>query len=210
MIEKNLGYKFTDKNLLCNALKHSSLKKEGLEFERLEFLGDRVLGVIIADFLYNEFKRDNEGNMACKFASAVNAKSCYKIALSIGLNHFIQTSNNKVLQNNMTVLADATEALIGALFLDAGFKATQQIVIGLWRKLLFHTDIQEPKTQLQETTQARYKIIPKYTVISKSGPEHAPVFCVEVKVMEKTAIGEGYSKKDAETKAAKSMLEDLK
>lgn len=210
MIESSIGYVFGDKSLLHKAIHHSSLKKDGLIFERLEFLGDRVLGIIIADFLYRDSEKDNEGSLSRKFSSLVNAKACYQIALSIGLNNAIETANNKVLRDNITVLADGVEAIIGAVFIDGGFERVQKVVIKLWQNLLQYKSIDEPKTQLQEITQGKYGIIPDYTVISKTGPEHMPSFCVEVKVVEMRATGMGSSKKDAETEAAKAMIEILK
>lgn len=209
MIEKNIGYTFIDKNLLQKSLHHSSLKKAGKAFERLEFLGDRVLGIVIADFLYRDSALDNEGILARKFSSLVNAKSCHYIALAIGLNNIIQTANNKILRNNVTVLADGVEAIIGAIFVDSSFENVQRVVITLWKELLEKGDINEPKTQLQEITQEKYGTIPEYKVVSKTGLEHKPSFCVEVSIADITAIGFGFSKKEAETDAAKAMIEKL-
>ncbi len=206
IIEENIQYIFKNKCLLNDALHHSSLKHKGVEFERLEFLGDRILGLIIAEFLYQNCQRDHEGDLARKFVGLVNADTCAKIAMSIGINHCIQTANNRILQNNITVLADAMESLIGAVFLDGNLESARNVVLLLWDDLLVDTYADDPKTQLQELTQAKNWGVPQYTVVSKVGSEHAPLFTVEACVAEYLASGKGTSKKLAEKDAAQKLI----
>lgn len=201
-----IDYKFKDKTLLHNALHHSSLKKKGKAFERLEFLGDRVLGLIIADYLFHLSETDNEGRLAQKFAALVNAKSCHQIALKLGINKVIQTANNKLLSENETVLADAMEALIGAIFIDGGFKAAQKMIFESWADLLAHINVCDPKTTLQEKIQKEESEAPQYVLVSKTGSDHNPWFCVEVRTKQLRAKGEGSSKKEAEIAAAAAAL----
>lgn len=207
IIENNIKYVFKNKKHLTNALEHSSIKRATSEFERLEFLGDRVLGLAISEFLYKNHMNANEGGMAKRLASLVCADACYKVANNICINEHIKTANNKTLQNNRTVMADAMEALLGAIYLDSGeFERVKSIIINLWGDLLLEDNSLEPKTQLQEITQGVDGNTPVYTIISKVGPDHSPVFTVEVAVNEIKAVGVGSSKKIAETNAAIEML----
>jgi ribonuclease-3 len=207
LIEQKIGYVFKNKQLLTAALHHSSLKRNSLKFERLEFLGDRVLGLVIAEILYKKLKNTNEGDMARKLASLVSSGSCQKIALVVGIDKCIKTANDKILRINQTVLADAIEAIIGAIFLDGGFVKARNVVIRLWSNMVENTDTTDPKTQLQEITQNRNGSIPKYVVISKIGLEHEPHFTVEVQALGFNATGTGSSKKIAEVEAARKILE---
>jgi ribonuclease-3 len=206
-IEQNIGYTFKNKQLIKNALHHSSLKHKGLEFERLEFLGDRVLGLIISEALYKNEKYKSEGSLAKNLASLVSGNSCQKIAILIGVDKCLETANNESLRTNSTVLADAMETIIGAVFLDSSFDIVRQIVLNLWACLIQNTDTTDPKTQLQEITQNRDGSTPNYVVISKSGSEHAPCFTVEVNAIGLNAFGIGSSKRIAETDGARKMLQ---
>lgn len=206
-IEENLGYSFKNKKLLFDALHHSSLNRFSLRFERLEFLGDRVLGLVIAQALFQKFKKDDEGDLARIQAMFVCAEACYNVAKSIELNREIVTAG-KHLMENKTVLADAMEALLGAIFLDSDFETVQQIVLKLWKKIFENSDLseQDPKTHLQEICQERTGKTPEYSLISVSGPDHNPTFKMLLRAVGKEIVAEGHSKKAAEISAAKKML----
>jgi ribonuclease III len=207
-IEVNTGYVFKNKRLLTEALTHSSLKRTN--FEKLEFLGDRVLGLVISNFLYGSDKyNSNEGLMSNKFASLVNSKTCAEIAISIGLHKHLKTSNEAVLNSNESVMADAMEAFIGAMFLDSNFETTNERILSFWKTKLLLSDFGNPKTELQEITQKINKQVPEYTVVSKIGDEHNPVFTIKLKALNMEVIGVGKSKKAAEQDAAEKILKML-
>jgi ribonuclease-3 len=209
-IEQNIWYVFKNRQLLNNALHHSSLKYKGLEFERMEFLGDRVLGLAISEALYRNTDHKSEGILARNLASLVSGNSCQKIAIAIGVDKCLETANNEALRANPTVLADAMEAIVGAIFLDSSYEVVRQVVLDLWADLIQNTDTADPKTQLQEITQDKDGSIPNYIVVSKTGPEHEPCFTIEVKAIGLNALGTGSSKRSAETDAARKMLQMLK
>ncbi|MDR1488715.1 MAG: ribonuclease III [Holosporales bacterium] len=209
-MEQELGYVFKNKKLLKYALTHSSIKDNKFEFERLEFIGDRVLALSISLFLYNDYVHSNEGDMAKKLSSLVNAETCATVAISINLHNFIKTSNDNILRNNKTVLADAMEAIIGAIFLDSNFSSAKEVIIRLWGTFLSEAKISDPKTEIQEITQKNNGTIPKYILVSKTGPEHDPWFTVELVALDLKLKGYGKSKKLAEIDAARKILNILK
>ncbi|MDR2075228.1 MAG: ribonuclease III [Holosporales bacterium] len=209
LIEKSIGYAFKNKDLLACALLHSSVQYKGKEFERLEFLGDRVLGLVIAEAIYKTKRDSNEGRLAKILANLVSSHSCGTIAITVGIDKCIETANNTILRTNKTVLADAMEAVIGAIFIDSDFMNSKKVVLKLWEELIQKEDITDSKTQLQEISQNKDKLTPDYVVISKDGSDHDPRFTVEVRTLGLTAIGTGKSKKMAETEAARKMLKIL-
>jgi ribonuclease-3 len=208
-LEQRIGYQFKNKKLLEKALIHSSLKHGSVDFERLEFLGDRVLGLVISEFIYDNFQT-SEGEMAKMQSAFVCANACYEIGLNIKLEGEIQTAGQH-LKTNKTVLADAIEALLGAIFIDGGYDSVKKSVISLWQDIFTSYDsaTMEPKTVLQELTQAENGEVPTYTVISTSGPSHAPEFLVEVRAINQTARASGQSRKIAETNAARLLLQQM-
>ncbi|GHT88592.1 ribonuclease 3 [Alphaproteobacteria bacterium] len=210
IVEETIGYIFKNQELIKDALRHSSIKKYSIKFERLEFLGDRILGLVIAEYIYKNFKKNNEGDLAKIQASFVCAKACYEIAKEIGIDKEILTAGED-LATNKTVLSDATEAVLGAVFLDAGFEIAKEIILKLWANMFKTFDIskQAPKAELQELSQAKDKKMPSYELLSISGPSHCPVFEVSVSALGKEAKAIGSSKKIAETLAAKKLLELL-
>lgn len=209
-LEKNINYEFKDKKLLIDAISHSSIKKFSIPFERLEFLGDRILGVVVAEYIFKKFK-DNEGSMAKMHSAFVCANACHQIAISIGLDKVLKTAGDH-LKTNKTVLADAMESLIGAIFIDSSYENVQNVILALWHDLFTNYDAsnQEPKTQLQEIVQAKTGETPVYELISVTGPDHMPIFSVSVTGLEKKVTAVGNSKKIAETNAAKILLAELK
>ncbi len=211
-IEESLGYEFKDKNILKQALTHSSLRRKKSEFERLEFLGDRVLGLIMSEFIYKNFRDENEGCLAKRLASLVCANTCASIARKIKLYANIHTAYNPDLYNNDSVMADAMESLIGAIFLDSDFQNVRDIILNLWNDLLYELEenIVDPKTRLQEITQSIDGSIPEYKILSKTGPDHDPTFEIEVSAVGKSFIEKGRSKKIAETLCAEQFLKYFK
>jgi len=211
-LEKKINYKFKDKKLLIKSLTHKSYDKTNNN-EKIEFLGDRVLGLIIAKKLLEIYPEEKEGILDKKFASLVNKKTCLQIANDISLEKYILTFNpkNRKIKVEDKVIADCCEALIGAIYLDKGFTAAENFILTFWSKNIKDSVITQidPKTKLQEFSLKKYKKLPTYKIISNTGPRHKPLFKVAVKLPDtKFYIGQGSSKKDAEQNAAIICLEN--
>jgi ribonuclease-3 len=221
-----LDYQFKDGDLLTHALTHPSVvahpseasgrgKRRFTDYERLEFLGDRVLGVVVAELLYKSFPKDPEGDLAKRFAALAREETLAQVAKTIKLGQHLRLSpgeDSSGGRENPRVLADACEALIGALYLDGGFQAAHIVITRLWTPLI--NEISAPpkdaKTRLQEWAQARGLGLPRYVVTDQGGPAHNPVFLVEVSVDGQVpAKGQGASKRVAEQDAAASLLKVL-
>lgn len=215
-IEKILGIKFSNKILLEQAFTHKSKSINiGRNNERLEFLGDRVLGLIIADYLNDKYPKDSEGVLDKKLASLVNKETCSKTISNLKIDQFLNLSiaQKKNKAGNRKILGDLCESIIGAVFLDKGFDQTKKFILKIWKENLKNTSsvIIDPKTKLQEYSLKLYKKLPEYKYISNTGPSHKPNFKVSVSIEKtKNFIGIGSSKKNAETIAAKKLLEFLK
>ena len=213
-LEKKLKINFKDKNLLINSLTHKSFDKINNN-EKIEFLGDRVLGLVMAKKLLEIYPEEKEGNLDKKFAALVNKKTCLEIAHILDLQKYILILNNKTRKNIIEdkVLADSCEALIGAIYLEKGFNIIEKIILDLWSdhiKRSVYTQI-DAKTKLQELSLKKFKKLPTYKIISNTGPRHKPLFKVSVKLLDtKFFIGEGKSKKDAEQNAAVLCLQNIK
>ena len=205
-LENIINYNFKNLDLLKQSLIHKSFDKENNN-EKLEFLGDRVLGLVMAKKLLEIYPNEREGSLDKKFASLVNKNTCLEIAKKLELSKFILTLNIKK-KNNLIedkVLADSCEALIGAIYLDKGFQSTEKFILDLWSKHIKESIITQidAKTKLQEFSLKKFKKLPSYKLISNTGPSHKPVFKVAVKLHNsKYYIAEGSSKKDAEQNAA--------
>jgi ribonuclease-3 len=211
-LEKKINYKFKDKKLLIKSLTHKSYDKINNN-EKIEFLGDRVLGLIIAKKLLEIYPEEKEGILDKKFASLVNKKTCLQIANNISLEKYILTFNpkNRRIKVEDKVIADCCEALIGAIYLDKGFTAAENFILTFWSKNIKDSVITriDPKTKLQEYSLKKYKKLPTYKIISNTGPRHKPLFKVAVKLPDtKFYVGQGSSKKDAEQSAAVICLEN--
>ncbi len=211
-LEKKINYKFKDKKLLIKSLTHKSYDKINNN-EKIEFLGDRVLGLIIAKKLLEIYPEEKEGILDKKFASLVNKKTCLQIANNISLEKYILTFNpkNRKIKVEDKVIADCCEALIGAIYLDKGFSAAENFILTFWSKNIKDSVITQidPKTKLQEYSLKKYKKLPTYKIISNTGPRHKPLFKVAVKLPDtKFYVGQGSSKKDAEQSAAIICLEN--
>ncbi len=216
-LEKQLGYRFKNESLLECALTHASVrggKPVRADNERLEFVGDRVLGLAIAGFLNESFPHAKEGELARRYNSLVRGETCARIgrALEIGPRLILSEAESQSGgRDKDTILADAMEAILGAIFIEAGFDAARGCVLKLWQPLLHEQRPQvaaDAKTALQEWAQGRGLALPHYSVVSREGPDHAPMFTAEVRVRPlEPARGEGTSKRLAEQAAAASLLE---
>jgi ribonuclease-3 len=212
-LEKRLKLNFKDKKILIKSLTHKSYDNQKNN-EKMEFLGDRVLGLVIAKKLLEIYPDEKEGILDKKFASLVNKKTCLEIAKNLELEKYILIfkAKNKNFKIEDKVIADCTEALIGAIYLDKGFSAVEKIILNLWKKKIKGSVITEidAKTKLQEFSLKKFKKLPIYKIISNTGPRHKPIFKVGVKLIDsKFYIAEGKSKKDAEQNAAILCLNDL-
>ena len=216
-ISKLLDYQFKNNRLLEEALTHASARKSSkVNNERLEFLGDRVLGLVIAEELLRKNPNSTEGEVATYYNSLVKKETCAFIAKEIGLENLLTLGKSVKRTNDRQkdkILGNAIEALIGAIFLDAGFDTSKQLVLKVWRKRIdIVRDIEaHAKTALQELLQSKGQEPPTYKQISRTGPDHNPDFCVEVVLGSGLkAIGNGSTKRMAETKAAEQILEKIK
>ena len=216
-ISKLLDYQFKNNRLLEEALTHASARKSSkVNNERLEFLGDRVLGLVIAEELLRKNPNSTEGEIATYYNSLVKEETCSFIAKEIGLENLLTLGKSVKHTNDRQkdkILGNAIEALIGAIFLDAGFEISKQLVLKVWRKQIdIVRDIEaHAKTALQEFLQSKGQEPPTYKQISRTGPDHDPDFCVEVVLGSGlNAIGSGSTKRMAETKAAEQILEKIK
>ena len=212
-LEKKINIKFKDKKLLIRSLTHKSYDKINNN-EKIEFLGDRVLGLVIAKKLLEIYPDEKEGILDKKFASLVNRKTCLQIAKNLDIEKYILTFNpkNKKIRIEDKVIADSCEALIGAIYLDRGFTTVEKTILNLWKKHLERSVITEidAKTKLQELSLKKFKKLPTYKLISNTGPRHKPLFKVGVKLFNtKLFISEGRSKKDAEQNAAILCLKNI-
>ena len=210
-LEKKIKINFKDKDLLVRSLTHKSYSKE-INNEKLEFLGDRVLGLVIAKKLLEIYPNEKEGILDKKFASLVNKKTCLQIAKKINLDKYILTLDIKKKKNILEdkVVSDCCEALIGSIYLDKGFNSVEKFILELWSENIKDSVITQidAKTKLQEFSLKRFKKLPIYKLISNTGPRHKPLFKVGVKLIDtKFFLAEGSSKKDAEQNAAIKCLQ---
>ena len=213
-LEKKIKIKFKNKDLLIKSLTHKSFDKENNN-EKVEFLGDRVLGLVMAKKLLEIYPNEKEGILDKKFASLVNKKTCLIISKKLELQKYILTFNVKNKKNIIEdkVLADSCEALIGSVYLDKGFQTVEKLILNLWSDKIKDSVITQidAKTKLQEFSLKKFKKLPIYKVISNTGPRHRPLFKVGVKLINtKLYIAEGKSKKDAEQNAAILCLQGIK
>ena len=211
-LEKKIKINFKDKDLLVRSLTHKSYNKE-INNEKLEFLGDRVLGLVIAKKLLEIYPNEKEGILDKKFASLVNKKTCLQIAKKINLDKYILTLDIKKKKNIIEdkVVSDCCEALIGSIYLDKGFNSVEKFILELWSENIKDSVITQidAKTKLQEFSLKRFKKLPIYKLISNTGPRHKPLFKVGVKLIDtKFFLAEGSSKKDAEQNAALKCLQN--
>ena len=211
--EKKIKITFKNKNLLSQSLIHKSFDSENNN-EKLEFLGDRVLGFVIAKKLLELYPKDNEGTLDKKLASLVNKKMCLEVCKTFELQKYIKTnmSNRSNYKIEDKIISDACEAIIGAIFIDQGVKVVEKFILDLWSNYIDNTlqNIVDSKTRLQEYSLKKFKKLPSYKLIENIGPRHKPIFKVQVKIKNtKATSGKGLSKKDAEQNAATQLLKNL-
>ena len=212
-LEKKLKIKFVDQKILTKCLTHKSYDSKNNN-EKIEFLGDRVLGLVIAKKLLEIYPEEKEGVLDKKFASLVNKKKCLEIAKKIELEKYILIFNpkNKKIIIEDKVVADCLEALIGAIYLDKGINFSERFILNLWSEHITASVVTpiDPKTKLQEHTIKFFKTLPIYKLISNTGPRHKPLFKVAVKLKNSQFFtAEGASKKDAEQNAASLCFESI-
>ena len=214
-LAETLGHVFVDPGLLRRALTHSSAKagaQQALDYERLEFLGDRVLGLVIADLLLDQYPRASEGELARRFNRLVRKETCASVAEEISLGDYVIMSTNEAKSGGRakkTILGDACEAVLGALFVDGGFEAARAIIRKLWSGHLGDDGepLRDAKSALQEWAQGQGLDLPEYIVSAREGPDHEPHFTTRVKVQGMLeAKGRGANKRAAQQAAAKAML----
>ena len=212
-LEKIIKYNFKKSSLLEKALTHKSLNNINNN-EKLEFLGDRVLGLIISEKLLNKFPNEKEGIIDKKFANLVNKKTCLLVARRINLKKFILlgASHKKIERSADKINSDCLEAIIGAIYLDGGLKSVEKFILNFWSEYLLKSSVTliDAKTKLQEFSLKKFKELPRYIFFKKTGPQHRPLFKTEVQIRNsKKIIGVGSSKKNAQQNAATKLLKIL-
>ncbi len=212
-LEKIIKYEFKKTLYLERALTHKSFNNE-INNEKLEFLGDRVLGLVIAETLLEKYPDEKEGIIDKKFANLVNKKTCSLIAKKINLKKYILlgSSHKKLERSADKISSDCLEAIVGAIYLDSGFKSVQKFIFTFWEEFLLKSTITliDSKTKLQEFSLKKFKELPKYTFSKKTGPQHRPLFKTEVQIPNsKKIVGIGSSKKNAQQNAAAKLLKIL-
>ena len=208
--EKKINYKFNNQSLLIEALTHSSSSiSSSPNYERLEFLGDRVLGLILAEYFFKLFPEVNEGYLNDYYQKYANQDFLAECAQNLNISDFIQTQKGDNLYNNKSILSDVVESLIGAIYIDSNINECRDFIE---KKILNMVSKSSPplrhsKSLLQELCLKKYKELPKYSMINKSGPDHNPVFTVSVSINEDNVkLGEGSSLRIAEEIAASKLL----
>ena len=212
-LQKKINIKFKNLNNLKKSITHKSFDPLN-NYEKLEFLGDRILGFVISKKLISLYPNENEGVLDKKLASLVNKNKCLEVAKSIGLEKFILVGNKSVKSKvENKIIADSIEALIGAIYYDKGLEISEKFILNMWKSFinLSEKTIIDPKTKLQEYSLKKFKSLPIYKLVSSSGPKHKPKFTISVKLKDtKFYEGSGDSKKKAEQNAAKKLLDSLK
>ena len=209
-----LKYNFKDKNLLHKALTHKSYNNNENN-EKLEFLGDRVLGLIISKTLLDKYPLEKEGIIDKKFANLVNKKTCIDIAKKLNIKKFLYLgSSHKNLERSADKIeSDCLEAIVGAIYEDSGLRSSEKFILNFWEPYIDKSIITiiDPKTKLQEFSLKKFKVLPKYTFFKKTGPQHNPLFKTVVEIPNSKKIsGAGSSKKQAQQDAASKLIKILR
>ncbi|MGR3838170.1 MAG: ribonuclease III [Cognatishimia sp.] len=215
-LEQRLGHHFSDPSLLVRAVTHSSMSSPTrADNQRLEFLGDRVLGLVMSEALLAADKKASEGQLAPRFNALVRKEACAEVAREVDLGAGLKLGRSEMLsggRRKQALLGDAMEAVIAAVYVDAGFDAAKAMVLRLWgdRVNRVEADARDAKTSLQEWAQARGQHPPKYDMVSRSGPDHAPVFTIAARLEDgQSAEATAGSKRLAEQAAAKALLSQV-
>ena len=213
-LEKEISHSFKNKDLIKNALTHSSTG-HSTNYERLEFLGDRVLGLIIAQMLFEKFPNEPEGDLAKRLSALVQGTFLAEIALKINLGSYVVFSDAERHTGgaqNANILADVFESVMGALYLDGGFEKCQSLVERLWADGFFEMKAppQHPKTAIQEWAQGKNLPLPNYEISNQSGPDHMPIFDVTLTVEGHAPVtARGASRQEAEKNAAQAFMDSI-
>ncbi|WP_147126310.1 ribonuclease III [Shimia ponticola] len=214
--QDRLGHSFARPELLVTALTHASLSSATRsDNERLEFLGDRVLGLVMAEALLDADNSASEGQLAPRFNALVRKETCADVARQVDLGAVLKLGRSEMMSGGRrkdALLGDGMEAVIAAIYRDAGFVAAQKVILKLWGKRIttVEEDARDPKTSLQEWAQARKLPPPKYVEVARSGPDHAPEFTIEARLENgQSAQAKAGSKRQAEQTAAKTLLKNL-
>ena len=212
-LQKKISIKFKNLNYLKKSITHKSYDPLN-NYEKLEFLGDRILGFVISKKLIELYPNEKEGVLDKKLASLVNKNQCLEVAKVIGLEKFILVGNKSAkakVENK--IIADSIEALIGAIYYDKGFEVSEKFILNMWKNFIILSEetIIDSKTKLQEYSLKKFKSLPIYKLVSSSGPKHKPKFSISVRLKNtKLFEGSGDSKKKAEQNAAKKLLDNIK
>ena len=212
-LQKKINIKFKNLNYLKKSITHKSHDPLN-NYEKMEFLGDRILGFVISKKLIELYPDQKEGVLDKKLASLVNKNKCLEISKNIGLEKFILVGNKSTkakVENK--IMADSIEALIGAIYYDKGFEVSEKFILNMWKNFinLSEETIVDSKTKLQEFSLKKFKSLPIYKLVSSSGPKHKPKFTISVRLKDtKLFEGSGDSKKKAEQSAAKKLLDNIK
>ena len=209
--QKEIKILFKDKSLILEALTHKSANQK-VNNEKLEFLGDRVLGLVLSKKLFDLYPNEPEGVLDKRFARLVKKKTCCEVAWSIGIQKYIIIGNpkKKIEITDEKILSDSCEALIGAIFIDRGFDFVKNYILKIWKKNIdkSHVTILDAKTKLQEYSLKKYKKLPIYRLINSIGPRHNPIYKISVSITaSKGFVGVGNSKQEAQQDGAKKLLD---
>ena len=212
-LQKKINIKFKNLNYLKKSVTHKSYDSVN-NYEKLEFLGDRILGLVISKKLIELYPDEKEGVLDKKLASLVNKNRCLEIAKIIDLEKYVLVGNkNKKNKIESKIVADSIEALIGAIFYDKGLEGSEKFILSMWKSFINSSDltIVDSKTKLQEYSLKKFKLLPIYKLVSSSGPKHKPKFTISVRLKDtKFFESSGDSKKKAEQNAAKKLLDNIK
>ena len=211
---ERIGYEFKDQGLLEEALSHPSINAENrgrVNNQRLEFLGDRVIGLIMADALFGSISGEREGSLTRRYADCVENSRLAEIARNLDLAPALETMPNTAEAKTDKVLADALEALMGAIWRDGGVEAVRPVIMGIWSDLLNEgtSKVKDSKSRLQEYAMEHKLPMPQYRMVERSGPDHAPQFIISVSFDGRSTKAAGTSKRQAEQEAAKLMLAQI-
>ena len=212
-LQKKINIKFKNLNYLKKSVTHKSYNSVN-NYEKLEFLGDRILGFVISKKLIELYPNEKEGFLDKKLASLVNKNRCLEVGKIIELEKYILVgNNNKKNKIESKIVADSIEALIGAIYYDKGLEGSEKFILNMWKKFIDSSDltIVDSKTKLQEYSLKKFKSLPIYKLVSSSGPKHKPKFTISVRLKDtKFFESSGDSKKKAEQNAAKKLLNNIK
>ena len=212
ILENKINIKFKNKKLLHLSLTHKSFDIANNN-EKLEFLGDRVIGLVLSKKLFDLYPKESEGVLDKRFANLVNRKMCCDIGWSIGIHNYIIIGNKKkkIGKEDEKIISDCCEALIGAIYIDQGFNYVKDFILKIWKKNIDKSfvTILDSKTKLQEHSLKHYKKLPSYRIVSAEGPRHNPTYKISVSIVgSKRFIGEGSSKQQAEQDGASKLLKE--